>query len=57
MSTNDKDIVFVLNPEPFIAAGVDPSKIDGWAFAKVTVDDANGKPVEVDKILKPFNLI
>jgi hypothetical protein len=57
MGTNDKDIVFVLNPEPFIQAGVDPTKIEGWAFAKVTVDDANGKPVEVDKILKPFNLI
>jgi hypothetical protein len=57
MGTNDKDIVFVLNPGPFIAAGADPSKIDGWVFTKVTVDDANGKPVEVDKILKPFNLI
>jgi hypothetical protein len=57
MATNDKDIVFVLNPEPFIAAGVDPSRIEGWAFAKVTVDDANGKPVEVDKFLKPFNLL
>jgi hypothetical protein len=57
MSTNDKDIVFVLNPEPFIAAGLDPARIEGWAFAKVTVDDANGKPVEVDKILKPFDLL
>jgi hypothetical protein len=57
MSTNDKDIVFVLNPEPFIIAGLDPARIDGWVFTKVTVDDANGKPVEVDKILKPFNLI
>ena len=56
MSTNDKDMVFVLNPEPLIAAGTDPSKIEGWVFAKVTVDDANGKPVEVDKILKPFDL-
>jgi hypothetical protein len=56
MGTNDKDIVFVLNPEPFIAAGVDPDKINGWAFTKVTVDDANGKPVQVDKILKPFDL-
>jgi hypothetical protein len=56
MGTNDKDIVFVLNPEPFIAAGVDPDKINGWAFSKVTVDDANGKPVQVDKILKPFDL-
>jgi hypothetical protein len=57
MNINDKDIVFVLNPEPFIAAGVDPSGIDGWVFTKVTVDDANGKPVQVDKILKPFNLL
>jgi hypothetical protein len=57
MATNDKDIVFVLNPAPFIAAGVDPAKIEGWAFAKVTVDDPNGKPIQVDKILKPFNLL
>jgi hypothetical protein len=56
MAANDKDIVFVLNPAPFLAAGVDPNKIDGWVFAKVTVDDENGKPVEVDKLLKPFNL-
>jgi hypothetical protein len=56
MSVNVKDIVFVLNPEPFINAGVDPNKIEGWAFSKVTVDDENGKPREVDKILKPFDL-
>jgi len=56
LATNDKDIVFVLDPAPFIAAGTDPAKIEGWTFAKVTVDDANGKPVQVDKILKPFNL-
>jgi hypothetical protein len=56
MSTNEKDMVFVLNPDPFIKAGVDPNKIEGWAFAEVTVDDANGKPIQVDKILKPFNL-
>jgi hypothetical protein len=57
LATNDKDIVFVLAPEPFIAAGTDPARIEGWAFTKVTVDDANGKPVQVDKILKPFNLL
>jgi len=56
LTTNDKDIVFVLDPAPFIAAGTDPARIEGWAFAKVTVDDANGKPVQVDKILKPFDL-
>jgi hypothetical protein len=57
MSKNDKDMVFVLNPEPFIAAGVNPNNIDGWVFTKVPMDDENGKPIEVDKILKPFNLL
>ena len=55
MSTNDKDIVFVLNPEPLIAAGVDPEAVEGWLFAKVTAD-IDGKPAETDKLLKPFNL-
>ncbi|MDR2631296.1 MAG: hypothetical protein LBC60_10275 [Spirochaetaceae bacterium] len=57
MSANDKDLVFVLNPEPFLNAGTDPNRIDGWVFTKVTVDDENGKPIEVDKILKPFDLL
>jgi hypothetical protein len=56
MSTNDKDIVFVLDPKMLIDAGVDPAKVEGWVFAKVKVDDANGKPIEVDKFLKPFSL-
>jgi hypothetical protein len=55
LTSNDKDIVFVLNPEPFINAGVDPNAIEGWVFAKVPVD-VNGKATEVDKLLKPFDL-
>jgi len=55
MSINDKDIVFVVNPEPFIKAGVDPSKLDGWVFTKVPVEE-NGRTVEVDKFLKIFDL-
>lgn len=56
MGTNDKDIVFVLDPQPFIDAGVDPSKIEGWAFAKVEIMDDRGNKLEVDKLLKPFDL-
>jgi len=56
MAANDKDIVFALNPEPFIAADVDPSSIAGWSFAKVETRDDAGKTVFVDKLLKPFNL-
>jgi hypothetical protein len=55
ISANDKDIVFVLNPEPFIAAGVDVSNVEGWVFGKVPMN-MDGKMVEVDKLLKPFNL-
>lgn len=56
MGRNDKDIVFVLNPQVFIDAGVDPAKVEGWIFAKIKVEDAKGRMVEVDKLLKPFNL-
>jgi hypothetical protein len=57
MAANDKDLVFVLNPEPFLKAGADPGRIEGWIFTKVMVDDENGKPAEADKILKPFDLM
>ena len=55
ISKNDKDIVFVLDPAPLIAAGADPSKAAGWIFAKVTVD-IDGRMTEADKLLKPFDL-
>ncbi|MEI6579105.1 MAG: hypothetical protein WCN92_06520 [Eubacteriales bacterium] len=51
----DKDIVFVLNPAPLIAAGVDPAKVIGWKYAQVPVV-IDSKPTEVYKFLKPFNL-
>lgn len=57
-STNenqDKDIVFVLNPDPLIAAGVNPDKVKGWVYTTVKVD-IDGKPTDVYKFLKPFNL-
>jgi hypothetical protein len=55
MKTNDKDIVFVLNPEPLIDAGANPEQVDGWVYAKVPVM-VDGKASEVYKLLKPFDL-
>ncbi|MCL1965134.1 MAG: hypothetical protein FWF69_08760 [Firmicutes bacterium] len=55
ITTNDKDIVFVLNPEPLIAAGVDPENVDGWLYAQVPVMQ-DGKEVQVYKFLKPVTL-
>ena len=54
LSKNDKDIVFVLDPQPLITAGVNPEAVEGWFFAKVSVM-SGGKKVEVDKFLKPFH--
>lgn len=56
IGTNDKDIVFVLDPKVLTDAGVDPEKVEGWVFAKVKVMDEDGKPIEVDKFLKPFSI-
>lgn len=51
----NKDIVFVLNPEPLIAAGVQPNKVQGWVYAQVTIE-INRKPTKVYKFLKAINL-
>lgn len=51
----DKDLVFALNPEPLLNAGVDPEKVEGWAYATVSVEE-DGKMVDVYRFLKPFNI-
>jgi len=56
LAKNDKDIVFVLDPGPFLKAGLDPAKLSGWIHGKVTVKDEKGKSVQVDKLLRPYNL-
>jgi hypothetical protein len=55
LSKNDKDIVWVLDPAPFLAAGADPAKVAGWVFGTVEVMDG-AKKVQVQKLLKPFDL-
>lgn len=56
MAANDTDLIFVLEPAPLIAAGLNPAKVAGWTFAKVETADSNGKVQLVDKLLKAFNL-
>lgn len=56
LKTNDKDIVFVLNPEVLINAGVNPDAVEGWVFTKVDIKDATGAVQKVDKLLKPYTL-
>lgn len=56
MTRNGKDAVFVLNPEPLRAAGVDPAKVTGWLFAGIPTMDKAGRTVNVDKFVKPYDL-
>ena len=40
---NKTGIVFTLNPEPLIAAGVDPQKGEGWTYSQVKVTGKKGQ--------------
>jgi len=56
LSKNDKDWVLVLDPGFLSAAGADTSGIRGWTLAKVPVDGPDGRMVEVEKLLLPYDL-
>lgn len=49
----DKDMVFVLNPQPLIDAGLDPQSVTGWTYAAVPAHMGGS---EAYKLLKPFDL-
>lgn len=52
LNKNDKDVVFVLNPEPFKDAGVNVESVEGFAYAEVEM----GKDVKEFKLLAPYDL-
>jgi hypothetical protein len=56
MSKNDKDLVFVVDPKILVDAGVEPTKVKGWVYDKVPLEDARGRKFEAEKFLKAFNL-
>lgn len=56
VNTNDKDIVFVLNPQTLIDAGANVEAVEGWIFAEVEIMQADGSMKMVPKLLKPFEL-
>ncbi len=56
MKKNDKDIVFVVDPQMFVEAGVNPEQVEGWVYAPVEMMDLRGKKTTENKFLKPFDL-
>ncbi len=56
LGAGDKDIVYVLNPDPLAAAGLKPEAVDGWVYAQIETMDANGAKISAYKLLKPFDI-
>jgi hypothetical protein len=54
---NDKDWVLVVDTGLVSFAGGNPEAVEGWILAMVPVDGPDGKMVEVQKLLRPFNII
>ena len=54
---NDKYLVFVLNPQAFVDAGVDVANVQGWVLADVPVMDAQGRKSTARKLLKFYDLV
>lgn len=51
IDSNDKDLVFILNPGVLRDLGVDVNNVEGWTYTKMKDMDK-----EVELLLKPFNL-
>ncbi|MCL2072248.1 MAG: hypothetical protein FWH07_08510, partial [Oscillospiraceae bacterium] len=47
----DKDIVFALNPQPLIDAGVDVENIEGWSYVTLQMMGES-----IPKLVKAFDL-
>jgi hypothetical protein len=54
---NDKDWVVVLDPGFVAATGGNFEAVQGWIPAMVPVDGPDGKMVEVQKLLRPLDII
>ena len=54
---NDKDWVLIIDPGLVLGAGGNPEAVEGWILAMVPVDGPDGKMVEVQKLLRPFDII
>ena len=52
---NKHGIIFALNPEPLIAAGVDPERVEGWSYVQISVE-LDGQTEQVWRFRKTVDL-
>ena len=53
--TNTRGMTFVLNPEPFIEAGLDPDQLEGWTQADVTMMHGPQRGQTVPRLLRNYS--
>jgi len=51
---NAPKLVFMLDPEPFLKAGVQPDAVEGWTYAQITLH-MGGRPKQLWKFVKPVD--
>ncbi len=56
LDKNKIDMAFILDPKPWIDAGVDMSLIKDWKFTEMPMTDKNGKPIKIDVLMKGFDI-
>ena len=56
LQTNTRGMTFVLNPEPFIEAGLNPELLKGWALVDITVMHGADRGQRVPRLIKNFSL-
>ncbi|MCL2566357.1 MAG: hypothetical protein FWE24_11230 [Defluviitaleaceae bacterium] len=56
IASQEAGVVFMLNPEQFIEAGVDVHNIDGWHFGPHETMTIRGQTVTRDFLVKTFDL-
>lgn len=52
---SENDVMFVLNPEPLIKAGVNIEKVEGWDYSSLS-DYIKSKDSDSKKFIKAFNI-
>ena len=55
INSEEASIVFILDPESFVEAGVDPEKIEGWLYIQLETEE-NGETINAYKFVKTISL-
>jgi hypothetical protein len=56
-AANAKDWILILDPAFVATAGGNPAAVTGWLQARIPVDGPDGKMIEVEKLVKPYDIV